>query len=149
MTHLYTQYYQALVYFGMKMLHNKTVVQDIVIDSIIKVYNKRYNNIKYTLYLTVRNRCIDVIRRSKRQGAEELDEQQPDIIHEQIEAEVLSQLTKAIGELPDESRQVIELYYYQDKQCIEIGKLLHKPAATVRSIKRYALNKLLNLMKTV
>jgi RNA polymerase sigma-70 factor (ECF subfamily) len=137
------------VYYALKFIHDRQAAEDVVIDSFIKFTDRSCDdkNVRHMLYVAVKNSCIDHLRSLERHATINRIPLPEDIPYEMLEANVLKLLTAAMEKLPSESKQVIDLYYMQEKTCIEIGHLLHKPAATIRSIKRYALNKLFALMK--
>jgi RNA polymerase sigma-70 factor (ECF subfamily) len=147
MKELYELYYIRLVYFGMKFIKDRQVVEDIVIDSFIKLHDKGYENPKYALFTTVRNGCLSDLRNDNRRReiinelfTEEYAEQQV------IESGVIKLLMEAVDKLPVESKRVIKMFYFEDKTCVEIGALLGKLPDTIRSIKRFALHKLFKLI---
>lgn len=149
MEEIYKLYYQELVYYAMKFICDKQAAEDVVIDSFMKFteLNCKADSPRAMLYECVKNRCLDHLKTLERHAAINRNLIEEDAPFHMLEANVLKILSAAIDKLPSESRQVINLYYIEEKSCIEIGRLLHKPASTIRSIKRYALIKLFNLMK--
>lgn len=59
-----------------------------------------------------------------------------------VEQELLTELQKAINQLPDKQRLVVHLYYSAEMNLEEIAKLLHIPRETVKSRLRLAKKKL-------
>lgn len=59
-----------------------------------------------------------------------------------IEQELLTELQKAIYQLPDKQKLVMHLYYSAEMNLEEISRLLHIPKETVKSRLRLAKNKL-------
>lgn len=145
MEDIFRKYYQELVYYGLKFIKNKQAVEDIVEDCFLKIFRDGYDpvTVRRYLYLSVKTHCIDFIRKTRRRDRIEKGMPQEESVELNIlEAEVMRQLNAALESLPEESRKVVELYYLEEKQCAEIAYMLHKPVATVRSLKRYALNQL-------
>lgn len=150
MKEIYELYYEELIYFGLKIVRDKQVVEDIVIDSFLKVHGTIYDNIniKRTLYFIVRNKCLNYLRSIKQRGAVIIsffDEEYMD--REMIESGVIKCLLKAVEELPPIDKSIIEMYYFDEMSCVEIGLELNKPSATVRSLKRYAIERLFKTIK--
>ncbi len=59
-----------------------------------------------------------------------------------IEQELLTEVQKAIYQLPDKQKLVMHLYYSAEMNLEEIARLLHIPKETVKSRLRLAKNKL-------
>lgn len=148
MKELYELYYDRLVYFGQKFIADKQVVEDLAIDVFIKVHEHGYANAKYGLFTIMKNLCANHVRNEERRHAiidriftEEIVEL------EIVESGVIKILMSALDKLPPESKQVIEMFFFDKKSCIEIGRELNKPADTIRSLKRSGLNNLLKKLK--
>lgn len=95
----------------------------------------------------VRNRAIDVLREQSRRGGRttelEFEPEDP----ERTEALVARQemgrdVRKALGSLPEDQRQVLELAYYSELSQQEIASTLHVPLGTVKGRARLGLRKL-------
>lgn len=148
---IYRLYYDELVYFGFKIIHDRPVVEDIVIDSFLKLNENTYHDVAHArraLYIIVKNKCLSHIRSTDQRGAiiaRLFDEEYID--REMIEAGVLKGLFNAINKLSLESKSIIEMYYFDDMSCVEIGSALNKPADTVRSLKRHAIERLFKTIK--
>lgn len=147
---IYRLYYDELVYFGGKLVRDKQAVEDIVIDSFLKLFESDYNPLdaRRTLYLIVKNKCLNHLRSLKQRGVIVLslfDEAYID--REIIEYGVLKGLFNALNELSSESKSIIEMYYFEEMSCVEIGHELNKPPDTIRSLKRHAIDKLFKTIK--
>lgn len=102
------------------------------------------------VYTIARNRKIDALRRTRRPEPEELPwgpEAEPD----QVEAMMLQQesekLARAIAELPDKQRELIERAYFGDLSHSEIAEETGLPLGTIKSRIRLALDRLRHAMK--
>lgn len=150
MREVYELYYEELVYFGLKLVRDRQVVEDIVIDSFLALFESDSNPVgaKQRLYTAVKHKCLNHLRSLQQRGAiiSRLFTEE-NIELEIIETRLLVILNKAIDDLPIESKQVIQMYYMDEMTCVDIAGILNKPTATIRSIKRFALDKLFNLMK--
>lgn len=151
MKEIYELYYEELIYFGFKIVHDRQVVEDIVIDSFLKLHENIYHDMvraRRTLYLIVKNKCLNHIRSIEQRGAiisRLFDEEYID--REIIEAGVLKGLHKAINGLSTESRSIIRMYYFEDMSCEDIGRKLNRLSSTVRSLKRNAIERLFKTIK--
>ena len=99
----------------------------------------------------VRNRAIDALRRAARPAPKlDLDdeavlESQPAAERTEAEAirrETAGGLRGALGELPDEQSQVIELAYFGGFSHSEIAEMLAMPLGTVKGRMRLGLEKI-------
>jgi RNA polymerase sigma factor (sigma-70 family) len=149
MKEIYETYYTQLIYFGLKILkNNQPVVEDIVIDCILAFIDKGYarrlaNGI---LYACVKNKCLNYLRSNKaheRIVSREFDEEYYEM--QVLESRLIQLLNDAIHTLPADEKTVVIMYYLEEKTCVQIAALLNKTPATVRSLKRHGLNKLVNL----
>ena len=102
------------------------------------------------VFTIARNRKIDALRRQRRPEPEDLPwgpEAEPD----QADALALQQetdkLAKAIAELPDKQRKLIEKAYFGDLSHSEIAEETGLPLGTIKSRIRLALERLRHAMK--
>ncbi len=102
------------------------------------------------VFTIARNRRIDLIRRSRRPEPEDLPwgpEHEPD----QAEALALQQdserLGRAIAQLPDKQRDLIERAFYGERSHSEIASETGLPLGTIKSRIRLALDRLRHEMK--
>jgi len=146
---LYELYYERLVYFWRKFIADRQVVEDLAIDVFIKVHEHGYVNAEYALFTVMKNMCANHVRNEDRHHAiiNRLFTEE-DIEREIIESGVIAILMAALNKLPPESKQVIEMFYFDEKSCVEIGHEINKSADTVRSLKRSGLNNLFKKLTT-
>lgn len=119
----FLRYYASLCFFADKLIQDRTVAEDIVEDTYIKLWNKQpdfslHKNIKAALYISVKNACLDHIKQRKYQRSQTqaftylLEQEQEDfILNEITRAEVVREVYAAMEKLPEECRKVMELYY--------------------------------------
>lgn len=148
MKELYEQYYDRLVYYGQKFIADRQAVEDIAVDVFVRLFESGYKNAEYALFTAMKNACKNHVRNEEKRHliidlifTEEYTEL------EIIESGVVKILLAAIDKLPEESRRVIKMFYFEEKSCVEIGLLLNKSADTVRSLKRHGLNSLLKKLQ--
>lgn len=102
------------------------------------------------VFTIARNRKIDAMRRQRRPEPEDLpwgpeaEPDQVDVITFQQESE---KLAKAIAELPEKQRELIERAYFGDLSHSEIAEETGLPLGTIKSRIRLALERLRHAMK--
>lgn len=102
------------------------------------------------IFTIARNRRIDVLRRERRPEPEDLawgpeaEPEQVDVLALQQESELLG---KALRELPDAQRQLVEKAYFGDMSHSEIAAETGLPLGTIKSRIRLALERLRHGMK--
>lgn len=145
---LFNKHCQGLVYYGCKFIADIQVVEDIVTEAFLRYDKACYTDERF-LYLFVKQRCLNHIRDLKQRPVVEISESllnQP-IENEIIETGLLSSLQGCIDKLPPESKKVLLMFYIDGKECKQIALELGKPESTIRSIKRYAVYLLRNMIK--
>jgi RNA polymerase sigma-70 factor (ECF subfamily) len=156
---LFNEHFSALSFFARSITGQELFAQDIVQECFIKVW-KRYKQLtdlgalKSYLYAAVKNDCISYLRRQAvRNKKREVYLEKaaiklaPSIEQEMICAETIYELYAHIGRLPEKMREVVQLYYLEEKSAVEIGRLLQKNCDTVQHQRQTALNLLRNKKK--
>jgi len=148
--HLFREYFPALCYFAKKYLKDKHDPEDLVMECFAKLWEKRIQltNIETTksfLYTTVRNACIDRLRKkvaplvSIESNFQEIYlDIKADFIDHLIEAEVMREIIAAAETLPSQIRKVFDLYFIEGKNEREISEELHTSYNTVRNQRQRA-----------
>jgi RNA polymerase sigma-70 factor (ECF subfamily) len=106
------------------------------------------------IFTIARNLRIDALRREKRTGTKYTVEIDPEFHVDDgaqpdaglASAELESRVRAALGGLPEDQLQVIELSFFEEKAHAEIAQTLRIPLGTVKSRLRLAMNKLRNLL---
>jgi RNA polymerase sigma-70 factor (ECF subfamily) len=102
------------------------------------------------IFTIARNKKIDVLRKQRRPEPEELtwgpeaEPDQADVIGFQQESE---QLGRALRDLPEKQRELIEQAYFGDLTHSEIAEKTGLPLGTIKSRIRLALDRLRHQMK--
>lgn len=102
------------------------------------------------VYTIARNRKIDVLRRQRRPEPEELTwgpEAEPDQAEVMTLQQESEKLAKAVAELPEKQRELIERAYFGDLSHSEIAEETGLPLGTIKSRIRLALEKLRHTMR--
>jgi RNA polymerase sigma-70 factor (ECF subfamily) len=143
----------ALAY---RMCGRHAAADDITQESCLAVwrsgprYDPRRGSVRTWVLSIVHNRAIDALRRSgvrdRRHAGDEGIEERLEAT-ERTDAQAIDNATSrevrgALGELPTQQRQVIELAYFAGFTQTEIASMLDTPIGTVKSRMRLGLEKL-------
>ena len=129
------QHGNSLLRLAFSYVHNMQDAEDALQDSLIQYMRKApafetEAHEKAWLMRVISNNCKNRLRHTKRLKEDELTEFVPD----QRQAEDLSFVWQCVRELPDKYSEVLHLYYYEGYSTAEIGAILSKNEATVRSL---------------
>jgi len=119
-------------------------------DSFVKLWEKKESidspsSIKPYLYKTVRNGCIDLLRKQKHQLAytnhiKKLPEPvSTDITQKIITSESMHQVYLAFENLPPKYKKIFRMIYVEGKEVKDVASELDLPLSTVKSQKLRAL----------
>jgi len=114
-------------------LHNPADVEDAVQETFLKLAGsgktfRAAEHEKAWLIVTAGNVCKDELKRMRRKEVP-LEAAEP----VQVWDPQIDETLAAIRTLPERQRTVLYLFYYEQMSTKQIGKLLHRPDATVRS----------------
>ncbi|HEV2752354.1 MAG TPA: sigma-70 family RNA polymerase sigma factor [Solirubrobacteraceae bacterium] len=139
-----------------RMCGTRTAAEDVVQEAFLALwrsggrYDARRGSVRTWVLGIVHNRAIDALRRAtvhdRRRASDEGLEERFET-GERTDAEVArraeaSEIRSALGELPSEQSQVIELAYYGGFTHAEIADMLGAPLGTVKGRMRLGLEKL-------
>jgi RNA polymerase sigma-70 factor (ECF subfamily) len=139
-----------------RMCGRRTMAEDVVQEAFLSLwrsggrYDRRRGSVRNWVLGVVHNRAIDafrrgVVRESRNISDDGLAEQlpAPDLTDVEVaRRDTADQVRGAMGELPNEQRQVIELAYFGGFSHTEIAQMLALPAGTVKGRMRLGLTKL-------
>jgi RNA polymerase sigma-70 factor (ECF subfamily) len=139
-----------------RMCGRRSTAEDVVQEAFLSLwrsgarYDRQRGSVRSWVLGVVHNRAIDLFRReSVRAGqdvnAEGIVERMPapeDTAGQVQSREDADEVRTALGELPTEQRQVIELAYFGGFTHTQIASMLQLPAGTVKGRMRLGLTKL-------
>jgi RNA polymerase sigma-70 factor (family 1) len=139
-------YYKPLVHFALTVVNNFQTAEDVVEDSLVNLWRKREgvqsaSAIKPYLYTSVRNGCINILRKQVNQKAyESYVTKLPkpfaeDVTGSIITSESMHQVYLAVQNLPSKYRQIFNMLYVEGKEVKDIARELNLPLSTVKSQK--------------
>jgi len=147
---VYELYYEPIFRFVYNLVRSEQEAQDITIETFAKLWQLRANldnltNIKAFLYVTSRNACLDHFRKLQRQRSMQKEVNyllDPQVGHEIIKAEVITELYQRIEGLPSTCRMIIKMMLVEDLDTSQIAEKLGISSQTVRNQKAIAVRKL-------
>lgn len=151
---LFDNLYDRLVYFSCQIIKNQEQAEDIVQEAFVKLWGNKdtlvnsEQSLKSYLYNTVKNLSLNVIRHSKvvdRYVQLNLREDEPmdaPIVEAIMSAEVLSQIHKAVADLPQQYKTVSLLSFFEGKKNQEIADELGISVNTIKKQKQKAIQML-------
>lgn len=147
-SYFFQAYYTALTYFAKRLVKGETTAEDIAATAFAKLWDKRNlirGSVKSWLYASVKNACIDHLRKARRETLSlqdyyrEQEAFEKTALEKQIETETYTQLYAAIQKIPLKSRQVFLMFYIEGKSYQEIADELGLSIHTVCNQKARAL----------
>jgi RNA polymerase sigma-70 factor (ECF subfamily) len=152
---LYDRYASVAMAVAVRVVADRELAEDLVHDAYVAVWQKidRFDpsrgSLRSWLLTIVRNRAIDRLRGTRpSMEVGEADEQSllrtgPNPTWEAAAARRSAvELRRALGSLPDEQRQAVELAYFGGRTYREIAQLTGVPQGTANGRLRLALAKL-------
>jgi RNA polymerase sigma-70 factor, ECF subfamily len=155
---LYNRYRGGVYAFCVKMLFDRTLAQDVMQETFLRVYENRdrlanSGSFKAWLYTIARNQCLNQLRRTNRQVP--FDENNQDLF---LPETPISQLEKSerirlvshfLAQLKPDYREVLILREYQNLSYEEIAAVTRSTLSAVKSRLFKARRKLADFMEPV
>lgn len=142
------RYYDSLFAFAFRILKDHAVTEDVIQDSLIKIWlNRKKISQKAYLYTIVKNQSLSYLRNAMRRGTLPENEEPvaEDISTYYIEQEVYRTLTTAIDQLPPRTAEAIRLSLEGLKQE-EIAEQMGITLPTVKFLKAEGIKKLRGML---
>ena len=141
---LYERYVELVYGLCLKYLENEASAEDAVMDIYEelgpKLLKHEVNNFKSWLYVFAKNHCLMKIRAQKKEPNLNFN---PDLMHSLEELHPMSEngeenpeinfLKECMDDLPDEQKNCIKWFYYEEKSYKEIADIENLPLGKVRS----------------
>ncbi|MBC7738227.1 MAG: sigma-70 family RNA polymerase sigma factor [Candidatus Saccharibacteria bacterium] len=148
---LFAHFAPRVKHFLMKGGASASVAEDCAQDVMATVWAKAVQfdparaSVATWIFTIARNRRIDLVRRDRRPEPEPLDWMQgdePDQADVYMAAQEAQVLSRALAELPEKQRVLIQRAYYGDLTHSEIAAETGLPLGTIKSRIRLALDRL-------
>ena len=145
--HIYTEYAPMLMRFAEKFVSG-FFAEDIVHDVFLKLWDKQVfrlpeSDLKRVLYVSVRNACLDYLRRMNMEQeiidhrALQLKLDELDFFEASDELfmrkDLLDLLMKKVAELPERSQEVFRMSYLEGLKAAEIAERLNLSVERLRT----------------
>jgi RNA polymerase sigma-70 factor (ECF subfamily) len=157
---VFDHYYAPLCYFAIRYVNDSDEVKDLVQNVFVNVWNK--NNLSFInaqslnsyLYSSVRNTCINYIRQKKlhREKNEEIileTQIENEFLQAKLENEVMTEIFKAIDELPEKCSLIFKYSYLYGMSNQQIADKLNISINTIKTQKMRAKKILKEKLKNV
>lgn len=155
-TILYQHLYRRVYWFARKFIDEKEDVRDLTAETFVQLWQQKetfhtLDAITAFLYVTVRNKCFNLLKHRKMKAShrddllQELTDRGEDgFFEEQVRLQLVSRIYAEINKLPARMREVFLLSYRDGLKPAEIAKLLQIKPQTVTN-QRISAVKLLQL----
>ncbi len=152
---IFEEYHTRLCYFASTMLATERDAEDVVQEAFVKLWQRRehfadLNSIKAFLYITVKNRCLNIYKHDKvvrKYGSLQEEAWESDAMIRIIESEALENVFRALEKLPKGCRNVLQLSYFEGMKHKDIALHLQVSVNTVKTQKMRGLQLLKRLLK--
>lgn len=136
---LYERYVELVYGVCLKYFKKEADAEDAVMaifeQLVEKVKTHEVQNFRSWLYVLAKNHCLMQLRKPQREFSE------PDFMHldgavhptEENGEEQEAQLRDCIGKLPEQQRESIELFYFEEKSYQEIAEMKAEELGKIRS----------------
>lgn len=145
---LYSRHCQLMLGLAMRIVRNRREAEDLLHDVFLeawrtaKDFDPNRGRVRTWLAIRMRSRALDLqksARVSRNAGDSGLDRL---VDSESRSSPDHAKVRSALGELPKDQRQVIELAYFDGLSCSEISERIAIPIGTVKSRLAAAMSKL-------
>jgi len=150
---LYDRYAAAFYGQAVRILGSETMAQEVVQDTFLKIWNNisQYNDSKgkfFTwMYRIARNEAIDRKRSKENKQSEKTTSIEKSVYTEEADDSTIREVDgigvkKLLNILDDDSKQILDLVYFQGYSHSEVADLIKTPLGTVKTRVRRAILKL-------
>jgi RNA polymerase sigma-70 factor (ECF subfamily) len=138
---LLASYQDKVFRLAWSILGDRTLAEDSVQDIFVRVWRalpgyRGQSSISTWVYAIARNTCFTASRRNRKSSALSLDDFNVRLAAERTKESVSPpelDLPGLIAQLPEKYRQVILLFYMEEKTYDEVARLLDLPMGTVKT----------------
>ncbi|MCL3780935.1 RNA polymerase sigma-70 factor [Prolixibacteraceae bacterium JC049] len=129
--------------FATTFITSEAVAEEIVMDQFVKLWEQRsnldkINNIETYLFVSVRNSCLNALKKNSRYNFDMLDEVHVELIdykpsaeNSMIQEEMVVALNKAVAQLPSKCKIIFKLIREEGLNRNEVAEILDISVKTV------------------
>lgn len=146
-TFFFNSLYPALLYYSFRILNDKILAEDVVIESFAKIWKSHdtFDHprvIKTWMYTTCRNGCLNLLQSIKRQqghltriGEETKEYDEKSALSDMILAESTAEVHRAIKYLPPECKKIFKFLFVDGWTVREIANHMKLSISTIKTQK--------------
>jgi RNA polymerase sigma factor (sigma-70 family) len=157
---LYDMHINILLNYGSKLTSDRELLKDCIHDVFVKLFTKRdelnmINNLKSYLFISLKNRIYDEFRKRVYISDTEIEEAAPGLevddteksylLREKEQMETLM-VERLLVQLSPRQREVLTLYYWDEKNYEDICKIMNMNYQSVRNLMHRSITKLRSLV---
>jgi RNA polymerase sigma-70 factor (ECF subfamily) len=152
---LYDRYGQVVFRLILRMVRDNGVAEDLVQETFLRVWNRvggfdsDRGAVGPWLLAVARNRAIDYLRSQSRRAESAIDlnetehpELFADLSTAALDFDLVRQVKRALDQLDSQSRQAIELAYFEGMSQTEIAERMGQPLGTIKTWTRRAIQQM-------
>ena len=134
--------YESRIYrLCVALLRDPAAAKDVAQESLIRVWKALpgYDGraaLSTWIYAITRNRCLTALGRARTALSiddEAVQAEAEAVVAADVGAERASALRRLVDDLPETSRLVITLFYFEERSVAEVAAMLGQPAGTVKT----------------
>ena len=152
---LYDLNINILFNYGCKLTTDRELLKDCIHDVFVKIYTKQaelnhIENFKSYLFISLKNRLCDEIRKRVYVSDAEVEELNP-VSHDDVENNYLNQereqvnnclVKRLLNQLSPRQREALTLYYIEERKYEDICEIMNMNYQSVRNLMHRGLSKL-------
>lgn len=153
---IFDRHANAAFSLAYRMCGRRAIAEEVVQETFLSLwrsgarYDRTRGSVRSWVLTVVRNRAIDAFRRAAMRDSHDMPDEgfsqllaSPELTDQEVERRDDARLLRgALGALPADQRQVIELAYFGGFTHTQIAEMLNLPAGTVKGRMRLGLAKL-------
>ena len=160
-TDLVERYKDLVFTLSLRLLGNREEAEEVSQDAFIKIYKslatfKGDSKVSTWIYRIAYNTALDRIKKNKRtHGHVEIDQvrkmglaDMDDALDKMVQEEKRQLIDQCLAKLPTEDAGIITLFYFEEKNLLEMEKILNVSANTIKVKLFRARKKLAGIMET-
>ncbi|NLO71320.1 MAG: sigma-70 family RNA polymerase sigma factor [Porphyromonadaceae bacterium] len=152
---LYEMNVNILFNYGCKILNDREHLKDCIHDVFIKIYSKRNDlknvlDFKSYLFVTLKNKIFDEIRKKNRINENSIDDYEPvssynveiDYIEKEKEYNIKKKVYSLLDNLSNRQREAVTLYFIEERKYEDICQIMDINYQSLRNLIYRSLTKL-------
>ncbi|MBQ9676889.1 MAG: sigma-70 family RNA polymerase sigma factor [Prevotella sp.] len=153
---LYYKHIDQLFAFGSRFTTNREMLKDCIQDVFVKLYTRReslgpIDNVDNYLFISLRNRIHDEFRRNGKMAGDEINDTNMQVVAEneeyyqermQRQQELTDSVEKYFEKLSPRQRQIINLYYIEQRKYEDICRIMGINYQSVRNLMHRSISRL-------